>query len=295
MIRRTFQHLEGVGPWREKDLWARGISTWDDFPPEGGPIVLSERLDAEARARLAQARRALETRDLASLARWVPPREHWRLYGAFADTAVFFDIEAEPVGKQNVPTVVSLFSAARGIEVFIRERNLDDLPDALAGHALWVTFNGANFDVPVLRGHFGERFPVPVAHVDLRHLSRRVKLQGGLKQIEDRLGIGRPPHLRGVNGWDAIWLWRIYQQRQDIEALRFLVEYNLYDAVNLRSVLELSYNRAMERLAIDAQPLSVFERGDVLYDLTRVVLALSPSERDFAALERARALGVEPS
>lgn len=28
---RTFQLIKGVGPFRERDLWARAISTWEDL------------------------------------------------------------------------------------------------------------------------------------------------------------------------------------------------------------------------------------------------------------------------
>ena len=33
---RTFQLTKGVGPWRERDLWARDIETWDDFEKAAG-------------------------------------------------------------------------------------------------------------------------------------------------------------------------------------------------------------------------------------------------------------------
>ena len=35
MIRRTFQLIPGGGPWREKDLWARGMLSWEALPPPG--------------------------------------------------------------------------------------------------------------------------------------------------------------------------------------------------------------------------------------------------------------------
>jgi uncharacterized protein YprB with RNaseH-like and TPR domain len=84
------------------------------------------------------------------------------------------------------------------------------------------------FQLPALKAHF-DSFPTPAAHLDLRFVCRRVGFSGGLKQIEDRLGFGRPPHLKGIDGWDAVILWRIYGRDLDLEALRFLVEYNLYD------------------------------------------------------------------
>ena len=236
-----------------------------------------------ARKRIEEARTALAARDLPALAKLLPPREHWRLYAEFAEQAVFFDIETDGVTNLR-PTVVSLLDRT-GLRVFIDGRNMEELPAALAESAIWVTFNGSCFDVPVLRRTF--ELPEPAAHLDLRFLCRRIKLAGGLKEIEDALGLGRPPHLRGVNGWDAVILWRAYQRSGDVEALRFLVEYNLYDAINLRTLMDIVYNGACEALVLDDVPrLPVFERGDILYDVSRRVLDLGPTARDLRVLER---------
>jgi hypothetical protein len=284
MLERTFQLIPGVGPWREKDLWARGIQTWEDFPTAG--TVLGQKLDEGARRRLVLAREALARRDLKALAAMVPPREHWRLYPEFQHEAVYFDIETDGATDQ-VPTVVALFDDA-GLHVFIQGRNMDALPEALAQRRLWVTFNGSCFDVPVLRNYFGSAFPQPDAHIDLRFVCRRLGLGGGLKDIEDKLGLGRPPHMKGVNGWDAVLLWRAYLARGDVEALRFLVEYNLYDSFQLRSLMDLMYNRGADDLNLAVPRLPVFDRGDVLYDVSRFILELGPLERDLRVLERVR-------
>ena len=168
-------------------MWARGIQTWEDFPETGS--VLGQKLDEVARRRLAQAREALERHDLKTLADLIPPREHWRLYPEFARDAVYFDIETDGA-KSQVPTVVALFDAD-GLHVFIQGRNMDALPAALAGRRLWVTFNGSCFDVPVLRNYFGKDFPVPAAHIDLRFVCRRLNMGGGLKELEDKLGLAQ--------------------------------------------------------------------------------------------------------
>ncbi|HLM43244.1 MAG TPA: ribonuclease H-like domain-containing protein, partial [Myxococcaceae bacterium] len=169
-------------------------------------------------------------------------------------------------------------------------RNMDALPEAMAERRLWVTFNGSCFDVPVLRQYFGKGFPTPDAHIDLRFVCRRLGMGGGLKEIEDKLGLGRPPHMKGVNGWDAVLLWRAYLRSGDVEALRFLVEYNLYDSFQLRSLMDTAYNKALDDLNMDDVPrVPVFERGEVLYDVSRLILELGPTQRDLKVLERVRA------
>src|SRR5262245_26095669 len=114
MIRRTLQLVSGVGPWREKDLWARGARDWDAFTtvhPERSEAEsrdpwVSAAIDAELGERIEQANRALEALDLHALAKLIPPREHWRLYPRFVEQAVFFDIECDSADHPR-PTVVT--------------------------------------------------------------------------------------------------------------------------------------------------------------------------------------------
>lgn len=275
-LERTFQLTKGVGPWRERDLWARNLETWADFERAAADgTVMNDRLDAELLEAISVARAAAQKGELATLADLVPAREHWRLYGHFIEKAAFFDIEAD---GDEVPTVVGVMDHA-GIATFRRGHDLHTLPKRLAQSPIWVTFNGSVFDVPTLVKHFADvgdgSFPTPLVHLDLRFLIRHAKLKGGLKGVEETIGLGRPPHLKGVKGLDAIRLWREWNDRRDPAALRLLVEYNLYDAINLRSVLEWSLWRMAELNAwSNVEKGRIFERGDVLYDVSQLVLSL---------------------
>ena len=266
MIRSTFQLAPGVGPYRERQIWAAGITTWDAFPGEGR--ALSPGLDARLRGALASAREALGSGDAGRLAAMLPRRERWRLYGAFAADAGFLDIETD--GGETVTAVGVL--DRDGPRLYLRGRDLDDFPAATRAWKMVVTFNGASFDLPVLRRAFPAWRP-PLAHVDLRRLWWRLGHQGGLKLLERETGLARPPHLDGLSGLDAVRLWQCHLAG-DRRALRLLAEYNLYDAVNLRTLMALGYNRLVERLGLPADPVPVSFRGDVLYDLTREVLRL---------------------
>jgi uncharacterized protein YprB with RNaseH-like and TPR domain len=271
-LERTFQLTKGVGPWRERDLWARDLATWADFEAAAARgVIMNERLDRELLEAIAVSRDALNARALGTLASLVSPREHWRLYGHFLEEAAFFDIEAD---GENVPTVVGVMDR-EGLATFRRDTDLQKLPARLAKSPIWVTFNGSVFDVPVLEAAFAETgFPKPLVHLDLRFLIRHAKLKGGLKGVEDTIGLGRPPHLKGVRGLDAIRLWREWTYNKELGALRLLVEYNLYDAINLRSVLEWTLWRVAELNAWEVEKTPIFERGDVLYDLSRLVLSV---------------------
>ncbi len=76
-IDRTFQLISGVGGWRERDLWARGISNWAEFEAAANKgVVMSAKLDGPLLEHIAQAREALTKRDLAALSKLLPIREH---------------------------------------------------------------------------------------------------------------------------------------------------------------------------------------------------------------------------
>jgi uncharacterized protein YprB with RNaseH-like and TPR domain len=267
VIRSTFRLTPGVGPWLESRLWSEGLLTWDHLPPAPAPI-LSKRLDVRLREAVVRARAALEAGDAEALAALLPRGERWRLYPAFVDQAAFLDIETD--GTDHV-TAIGLLDAA-GPAVLLDGRDLAEFPERARGWKLLVTFNGLAFDVPILRRAF-PGWRAPLAHVDLCHLGRRLGHRGGLKLLEHQTGVGRPAHLQGLSGLDAIRLWS-HHLAGDAAALRLLVEYNLYDAVNLRTLMDLGYNRMVERLRLPAPPVRVAEPGDFRYDLTKALLAL---------------------
>jgi uncharacterized protein YprB with RNaseH-like and TPR domain len=267
VLRATFQLTRGIGPWGERRLWTSGVRSWDALPPRD-EVALSPRLDGPLREAVARAAAALAERDAEALAGMMPARERWRLYPYFADDAAFLDVETD--GGDTV-TAVSVLDRA-GPRLFLRGRDLEDFPEATRGWKVLVTYNGLSFDAPVLERAFAG-WTAPRAHIDLRHLWARLGHRGGLKPLEQATGVGRPKHLCGLDGFAAVALWRRHEAG-DRAALRILAEYNLYDAVNLKALMTLGYNRMVSRLELPAAPVPVFERGDVLYDVTRQVLAL---------------------
>jgi hypothetical protein len=72
---------------------------------------------------------------------------------------------------------------------------------------------------------------------------------------------------------DAIRLWQAHLDG-DGQALRLLCEYNLHDAVHLRTLMDRGYNRMLERLRLPGRPVQVAEPGDFRYDLSKALLAL---------------------
>jgi uncharacterized protein YprB with RNaseH-like and TPR domain len=281
MLESTFQLARGVGPAAERRLWRAGVARWRDLDP-GAPQFVSQRAAPLLAEAVLSASQALEHGDVARLARLFPAAERWRLLGAFSDEAVYLDIETgdDVWGREGISAIG--ICDREGPRLLLAGRDLERFPTIARTWSLLVTFNGSSFDVPILRRAFPEWTP-PDAHVDLRHALARLGLEGGLKAIEEELedlALARPGHLRGVDGWAACGLWRRGREG-DRRALRLFCEYNLYDVVNLRTLAAYAYNAlaageiaAAPALRAHVAPLLVPRRGDVLYDVTKILLAL---------------------
>jgi uncharacterized protein YprB with RNaseH-like and TPR domain len=109
------------------------------------------------------------------------------------------------------------------------------LYECLDGVTTLVTFNGSGFDLPVIRKRLLADLKAEYDHRDLLYVCRKRGLRGGLKVVEQVLGIGRAT--QGVSGWDAPRLWHRFETFDDRSALATLLAYNYEDVVNL-AVLE---------------------------------------------------------
>jgi uncharacterized protein YprB with RNaseH-like and TPR domain len=253
MLKRTFIHLPGVGPRREAHIWRQGLSTWEDF-------LAAKRIRGLSRERLGWLKGELKgslahLEDAAYFARRLRAGEHWRLFRHFRPRAAYLDIETTGTVWPGLwVTVVGLYDG-RNLRQFVQGYNLDKFPQTLREFDLLVTFNGTQFDLPVLKAYFPQ-LSLPPAHVDLRFLMARLGFKGGLKKIEPRFGIHRPDEVDGMDGYMAVLLWERYQ-RGDKGALDLLLTYNREDVVNLEVLMDAAFRMERERLF----PASPGERG----------------------------------
>jgi len=236
MLRQTFLFLPGVSERTEKRLWSLGIATWDHLLEASAlPGVSRERLSFW-KARIRYAETLLRSPDgLRSLARQLGTRYTWRLAREILREPRFLDIETTEY--RGDITVVGVGDGDYCLAL-VKGRSLDAiaLQRLLADASCIVTFNGSSFDLPILYRQFPRALP-DVPHLDMRHLCAQAGLHGGLKRIEEHLGIRRADALRDVDGVDAILLWHRHALG-DADALSRLVEYNSADVLNLQPLLE---------------------------------------------------------
>lgn len=240
MLRRTFLHLPGIGSVTEQRLWQDGVIDWPTF-------LDRPRLPGISPARRDSLCRIVESGlerldDLALWCRVLPPGEHWRLFRRFRATAGYLDIETSgrTVEQGGEITLIGIHHGGRFIP-YVNGYNLEAVESALDRLGLVVTFNGACFDLPYMRAYF-RHLRLPPGHIDLRQPLKRLGYTGGLKKIEPLFGLDRGDDIDGLDGWQAVLLWRKYR-RGDRSALGRLIKYNRADTVNLEKIMETVYHR----------------------------------------------------
>jgi hypothetical protein len=248
MLQNSFVILRGVGPATEKRIRSHGIRDWDGFRAAPEVPGIGRARKSALDSHLAALGKCLARGDAGVLSGALPPRERWRLYPDFRERAAFLDIETTGLDIGSDVTVVGIF--VLGVYTpLIRGVNLNQTAIArtLGPASILVTFNGASFDIPMLRAAFSS-LHLGMPHIDLRHLAPRAGIRGGLKKVERILGIRRADQIRMLCSHDAAYLWRIWERKRSANALKLLVDYNRADCENLRKVAD----EVCRRMALNA-------------------------------------------
>ncbi len=243
MLENTFIHIKGIGQKTEQKMWKKGIQTWQHFLNHVEPIFSS------ARDQLVKEELMLSTKHISDI-RFFLDRlssgDTWRVFDAFKQKAAYLDIETSG-GYQwkDEITVIGLFDGST-VHTFVNGISLNEFEIAITQYDLIITFNGTTFDLPVIRRWF-PNISLPPAHIDLRFLLKKLGYIGGLKKIEKAFGLIRDPEIAGMEGYDAVLLWKAYLWG-DRDALRRLIKYNTADIVNLKPLMEMGYGEMKSRL-----------------------------------------------
>ena len=242
MLQQTFIHIPGIGKETERELWTRGIRSWDDadrFEKRFG--AMGARLHQKLDEYIPRSREAIRRKDAAFFERLSTLGEAWRIYPEFAEDCVYLDIETTGLSSVfDTVTMVGLYDG-RKYKVFVDGENLHELPTQLKGYSVVVTFNGAGFDLRFLKLAFPD-LVLPPIHIDLRWVTRRLGIKGGLKSVETHFGLKRDDSVEDLTGYDATVLWAKHL-RGDKTALAQLIRYNTEDVVHLKAIMEIAYDR----------------------------------------------------
>lgn len=239
MIQNSFVFLERVKRGIEENLREQGINSWDSFLAANKVKGLSISRKRYYDRKIIEARKALYNFDSSYFKKLLPQSEYYRLYDFFKDDCIFLDIETTGLDFRNDDiTLIGLFDGI-STKTMIKHINFDyeKLKNELENYKLIVTFNGSSFDIPFINKKYPDLLP-DVPNFDIKSISGRVGLNGGLKEIEKRLGIRRNAIIEKFYGGDALTLWKMYRATGDDYYLKLLVEYNEEDVVNLKKIAE---------------------------------------------------------
>lgn len=254
MLKQTFRHIQGIGEKTERRLWKAGVTCWECFLDHPTLGSLPPWLQDESRFELERSLTALEKRDARYFLTKLPHQIHWRLYPEFSERVAYLDIETTGLGAQEaMVTVIGLYDGERP-QVYVHGRNLEQFVTDIDTFTLLVTYNGKQFDLPFLRTKLG--ISLDQAHIDLRYPLAALGYKGGLKKIEQLMGLERPGLVSQLDGWCAVVLWRYYE-RGESGALETLLHYNLEDVVHLPALLAKVYNTSIQQLPFPVEPVTL--------------------------------------
>ncbi|MFB3880324.1 MAG: ribonuclease H-like domain-containing protein [Armatimonadota bacterium] len=247
MLTSTFVHIAGIGPKTEAHIWEQGLNTWEAFLRDPSAAGLSAVKTQRIAHGAAESVERLKAHDHRYFATALQPREHWRAYPEFRHRIAYLDIETTGLEGYDQVTIVGLYDGS-DVRIYTKGEDLQEFAHDVSQYSLLVTFHGSCFDLPFLR----RRFPharLDQLHIDLCPALRRLGYKGGLKRIEQQLGIERSPETAHLDGWDAVRLWRAWELGSE-ESLELLKAYNREDIVNLERLMQLAYRGLCQRTGI---------------------------------------------
>lgn len=243
--------MERIGDKLEKNIWNDGVYDWNSFLERSKIKGLSMHRKVYYNRKILSARKALYNFDSSYFLDLLPQSEMWRLYDFFKEDAIFLDIETTGLSKDfDDITLLGLYNGFN-TKIMVKGINLDynALKKELQKYKLIVTFNGAVFDLPFIEKIYPGLLPT-IPNFDVRAITNRLGLIGGLKNIEKALTIKRSHNVEKFYGGDALTLWKMYRATGDEYYLNLLIEYNEYDIINLKIVAEQCVKK-MKKMIFD--------------------------------------------
>lgn len=262
MLKASFCCFPGIGESAEARLWQAGVLTWAQALKWPRPLFSIRKWD-DLRAGIGEASVAYEAGMLDYFLNRFRGVNKARILPDIREGIGYLDIETDGLGREARVTTIAL-RCDDGTNVFVRGVNLAAFLPAVSRCKLLVTYNGGAFDLPLLRKLFQIDLGMP--HVDLMHVLRAIGCRGGLKAAEKTLGVPRR-YSEGMDGREAIELWRSYETHGDQEVLKKLMLYNAEDALVLETLLAHAYNHAMSSYPGDWKRVVPAQSRDLMSEL----------------------------
>lgn len=251
LLEHKFELFPGIGPKTEAQLKSLGISSWEHcIPPFTKPPLTKHQRKLETlHHKIQTVREAIAQERILELAALISKSWHWLLIPYVQRKIAYLDIETTGLSiHRNKITTIAVYDGKQTYD-FVNGENLEEFPAFIRQFPVLATYYGQNFDLPFCQHFFQMEFPH--LHFDLCFLARRVKLTGGLKGVEQQLGLGRKESA-GVTGYTAVLLWKKYVQTKDRRYLETLLAYNNEDVYSLEFILREVYNRLCYLHSTDA-------------------------------------------
>lgn len=241
LIKRTFQHIKGINPKKEKLLWEEGVFDWQDAIEKIDYYAMPKSIKESLKEELPESIYNFNSKNYNYFIKKFPTSIIYRLYPLLSNETVFLDIETTGIKPSNAHITVIGCYDGKEMKVFVHGINEKEFLDYIKDYSIIVTFNGSCFDIPFLERYFETN--INCAQIDLRFLLKELGYSGGLKKIEHDVGLSRGDDMEGVNGYTAVLLWNYYKDTKDKTAIDSLIHYNLLDTINLEHLLCLAYNK----------------------------------------------------
>lgn len=242
MLKNTFAHIPGIGNKSEQQIWASGITSWDNLIDSDEFKLSPKRIETLIQY-TQDSIKNMNDNNPCHFADLLPANMHWRLFPEFRDSIVYLDIETTGLDMFGFEiTTIALYDG-KSIHYYVQGQNLNDFIADIERYNVIVSYNGKTFDIPFIENFF--RIKLNHAHIDLRYILKSLGYSGGLKRCEKALGIDRGD-LDGVDGYFGILLWNDYQQNRNPKALETLLAYNIEDVVNLETLMVMAYNMKIQ-------------------------------------------------
>lgn len=267
MIQSSFCCFKGLGHSAEQKIWELGCLSWDRINVLPEKTLSPKKMDLLT-LEITQAKSALKAGMAEYFINRFKPGDQIRVFKDFQAQSAVIDIETTGLTTKDVITTIAVMKG-RKIHVFINNMDLPDFLSVLKDVKLVITFNGARFDLPFLRRHFSIDMNIP--HLDMMPILRNMGFTGGQKKCEHRFHLTRN-NSQGISGIHAVDLWRRWQQKNDISALKQLTFYNAEDVFMLEKIAVKTYNLAMKSMPVRSFTNSAVENSILTPEMIRCIV-----------------------